>query len=76
MDKMAFDLRKIPCVQNGVAETLSHLGDGAAPASGSQRRRPSPRQAPRSCWRTITRTLLSEFLDDFLKGDHGRVLHG
>jgi hypothetical protein len=29
MDKMAFDLRNIPCVQNGVAETLSHLGDGA-----------------------------------------------
>jgi hypothetical protein len=29
MDKMAFDLRKIPCVQNGVAETLSRLGDGA-----------------------------------------------
>jgi hypothetical protein len=29
VDKMAFDLRKIPCVQNGVAETFSRLGDGA-----------------------------------------------
>ena len=29
MDKMALDLRKIPCIQNRIAETLARLCDGA-----------------------------------------------